>query len=50
MDKALDSMLKQAVSGVKTIGRALNVETEAPACLEFPLQALVFAKHWPQFM
>ena len=29
MDKALDSMLKQAVSGVKTIGRALNVETEA---------------------
>ena len=28
MDKALDSMLKQAVSGVKTIGRALNVETE----------------------
>ena len=29
MDKALDSMLKQAVSGVQTIGKALNVETEA---------------------
>jgi hypothetical protein len=29
MDKALDSMLKQAVAGVQTIGRALNVETEA---------------------
>lgn len=28
MDKALDSMLKQAVSGVQTIGKALNVETE----------------------
>jgi phage-related minor tail protein len=29
MDKALDSMLKQAVAGVQTIGKALNVETEA---------------------
>ena len=29
MDKALDSMLKQAVAGVQTIGKTLNVETEA---------------------